>query len=192
MEHAIGASGAAGATDRAAAIQAWTPAQFADAFALHWRTLWAIAAGVLNQRSGADDVLQDAAMIALDKLADFQPGTNFVAWMGSIVRFTALNHMRRDQRGGPRLSIDDQPYAAENAPPPHEPDPRLAAALGVLDPVARACLVMRTTTDLSYQEIATALGIPEGTAMSHVHRSRATLRTLLTSTPGPARTGGPA
>src|SRR6185503_14289646 len=72
-----------------------TPHDFAAHFQSAWRTLWYVAAAVLGGRSGADDVVQEAAIVALDKLHQFQPGTNFLAWMSRIVRYTALNHARR-------------------------------------------------------------------------------------------------
>ena len=53
------------------------------------------------------------------------------------------------------------------------------SALGHLSEVARACLLLRTVEGLDYGEIGRALGIPEGTAMSHVHRSRMRLRAEL-------------
>ncbi len=68
-----------------------------------------------------------------------------------------------------------------DAAPEHEAELRgkLSQALGMLDETARACLLMRTVMGMSYQEIAAALDVPEGTAMSHVHRSRQSLRTTL-------------
>src|SRR6267142_2524601 len=75
-----------------------TPAAFATQYQGSWRALWCIAAAVVGDRAQADDVLQEAAMIALGKLSQFDPASNFVAWMGQIVRFVALNHSRRRNR----------------------------------------------------------------------------------------------
>ena len=58
-------------------------------------------------------------------------------------------------------------------------------ALRTLDETARACLLMRVVLDLPYRNIALALNIPEGTAASHVHRARATMRSNLNSHRGP-------
>ena len=46
-------------------------------------------------------------------------------------------------------------------------------------PMARACLLLRAVQDLDYSELSRLLGIPEGTAMSHVHRARNALRRAL-------------
>jgi RNA polymerase sigma-70 factor (ECF subfamily) len=53
-------------------------------------------------------------------------------------------------------------------------------ALEQVGDVARACLLLRTIESLDYRQIAQLLEIPEGTAMSHVHRARRLLRGQLT------------
>ena len=123
-------------------------------------------------------------MVAMSKLAEFDRSTSFAAWAGQIVRFIALNELRK--KGKAPRSGDDTlgsfgGAARIDAPPEHEAELRakLGEALGTLDETARACLLMRTVMGMSYQEISSALDVPEGTAMSHVHRSRQALRTTL-------------
>jgi RNA polymerase sigma factor (sigma-70 family) len=58
-------------------------------------------------------------------------------------------------------------------------DDRVSAALGSLPEIARQCLLMRTLFGAPYSEIAARFEIPEGTAMSHVHRARRSMRTRL-------------
>jgi RNA polymerase sigma-70 factor (ECF subfamily) len=58
-------------------------------------------------------------------------------------------------------------------------DDAVMRALRQVDETPRACFLLRTLMRSSYREISELLGIPEGTAMSHVHRSRATLRQAL-------------
>jgi RNA polymerase sigma-70 factor (ECF subfamily) len=48
-----------------------------------------------------------------------------------------------------------------------------------LEELPRTCLVLRIVHGMAYSEISHALNIPEGTAMSHVHRSRLALRERL-------------
>src|SRR6185503_13659537 len=61
-------------------------------------------------------------------------------------------------------------------------DDHVVAGLRELGEVPRACLLLRTLRELSYAEIAELLEIPEGTAMSHVHRARLALRARLDPT----------
>jgi RNA polymerase sigma-70 factor (ECF subfamily) len=160
--------------------------------------LWCIAAAVLGDRDQAEDVVQEAAVIALRKLDEFDPATAFSAWMGQIVRYLALNQARR--KAHPRtIMVDpshlDETISGEMRAEPAELnsrgelftgqasfDDRILAALRGIDETARACLLLRTVLDTPYREIARALGIPEGTAMSHVHRARRAMRDMLFAT----------
>ena len=179
-----------------------TPSQFAELFQESWRTLWCVTVAVLGGRDEVEDVLQEAALIAIGKLGDFDPQTNFAAWMAQIVRYTALNTARRRARRRAVVSIHDdlleQPAGSEhrgngstsasrkgNLPAYEEAfDDRLLGALKSLGETPRACLLLRTVQDMSYREISQVLGIPEGTAMSHVHRTRQALRERLAPIPG--------
>ncbi len=166
-----------------------TPDRFAALYRESTRALWCIAMSVLKDRASAEDVVQDAAMIALAKRREFEPGTSFTAWVGQIVRFTALNeHRRRRREEAGRLNHAGAAFATSEPPPPptgaddstwRGMEPALARALDTLDETPRTCLLMRTVMNMGYREIAAGLGIPEGTAMSHVHRARQALRAKL-------------
>lgn len=136
-------------------------------------------------------------MIALKRLDTFEPGTNFEAWMAQIVRFEALNERRRRFKAR-AVDVDTAPPAAEDKPA--EParsldirghlrpdqglfDDAVLSALNHLEEPARACLLLKTVLDMPYKEIGLMLGIPEGTAMSHVHRARRAMRQALTADP---------
>jgi len=56
---------------------------------------------------------------------------------------------------------------------------KLAAALAALTAGDRDVLLMIAWADLSYTEVATALGIPVGTVRSRLHRARARIRAVL-------------
>jgi len=166
------------------------PEDFARLYQQHWRILWCAAVGVVNDRTLAQDIVQQAAVVALERLDRFVPETSFVAWMMQIVRNIALNEGRK--RGRRRTgSADTGALDAAQARPGSSPgvpsitggaggfDDELAGALGRLDETARGCLLMRVVLDMPYRQIALALDIPEGTAASHVHRARAALRDAL-------------
>jgi RNA polymerase sigma-70 factor (ECF subfamily) len=52
-------------------------------------------------------------------------------------------------------------------------------AMALLPPAYRAALTLRHMQQLSYQEVADALGIPLGTVKTHLHRARAALKAKL-------------
>jgi RNA polymerase sigma-70 factor, ECF subfamily len=172
--------------------------------------LWTIAAAVLGDRGRAEDVLQEATMLALAKLDRVDPATSFGAWMGAIVRNVARNEARKARRQAtaslpPELLADrcDARAVRADVPEPAGPAPlidargeltadcgafddALLAALRTLRPVARAALLLRTVQGLDYEEISAVLAIPAGTAMSHVHRAREALRRRLSAADDPA------
>ncbi len=178
-----------------------TDDEFAARFNDAARVLWTIAAGVLGNSADADDVLQEACVMALTKLDQYRPGTHFTAWMGQFVRNVALNHARkrhrrativaapevfadveaRDARGATGAGGSELPIDARGELVLDQAafDDEVLVALRGLSTVQRSCLLLRSVLDLSYREIAQALELPEGTAMSHVHRARTFLRERL-------------
>ncbi|MFO1010073.1 MAG: RNA polymerase sigma factor [Planctomycetota bacterium] len=140
-----------------------------------------LAASVLNARAGAEDVVQEAALVGLARLPDFAAGTDFDAWIARIVRLTALNHARarRRDRGLDDLGREPEARATNTTTLAHELDDALTRALAALSETARAALLLRTVLELDYDSIARLLDVPPGTAMSHVHRSREALRRAL-------------
>jgi RNA polymerase sigma-70 factor (ECF subfamily) len=65
------------------------------------------------------------------------------------------------------------------APAHSERDAKLRACFGELAPEHQAVLALRAVQDLSYDEIAKALGIPIGTVMSRLSRARVELKRRL-------------
>jgi len=161
---------------------ALTPAEFAAGFRESSRVLWCVAAGVLGDRAQAEDVLQEAAVTALNKLDTFRPGTSFVAWMSQTVRFVALNHRRKRERRRQALQREGRDPLRDRAdamPTDAGFDDAVQQALDTLPETARTCLLLKTVMELEYAEIADVLGIPAGTAMSHVSRARSRMAKLL-------------
>ena len=62
-------------------------------------------------------------------------------------------------------------------------DDEVLRALQTLPPEPRCCLLLRVLMNLSYAELSVLMNIPEGTAMSHVHRGKQRLREQLMQSP---------
>lgn len=159
---------------------------------------------MISDRNEADDLVQEAVMVGLKKYADFESGTNFQAWMMQIVRFQASNWRskktrRRTQASDPQLMDQESHTTNSNenqsafdleiedaergslSNVKEEFDEEVLAAIKEIEQLPRACLLLRIVHELSYRDIGEMLGIPEGTAMSHVHRVRTKLRTKLSA-----------
>jgi RNA polymerase sigma-70 factor (ECF subfamily) len=169
-------------------------AEFAARYRAASRTLWVVAVSVVRDAALAEDVVQEAAVVALGKLDQFDPATSFEAWMCQVVRFVALNQARKRARQAAPADPAELPEPAASGVRPAQTsvgtfgqllagqadfDDDVRRALEALDETPRACLLLRTVMDLPYVRIAELLDIPEGTAMSHVHRSRRAMREAL-------------
>ncbi|MEM1422676.1 MAG: sigma-70 family RNA polymerase sigma factor [Planctomycetota bacterium] len=133
-----------------------------------------VAAGEVG-RSDAEDVVQDASIVALGKLDAFRPGTDFRAWMVAFVRHTASNHRRatgRRMRRRLRIARETRDAVHAEAGGAERLDARLVEAIDGLAPDQRVCLLLRVAMSLAYDQIGAALGIPAATARSHVRRAR--------------------
>jgi RNA polymerase sigma-70 factor (ECF subfamily) len=164
--------------------------EFARQFEAAYPRLWLIATSLVGNRTDAEDIVQEAAVIAYRKSETFQAGTNFAAWVARIVRYCAANHRRRaselrfratdpvmlDQQSGRGAEPRSVEASGDLEPWQSLLDDRLLRVLRDFPPDARACLLLRIVDGRSYAEIAELLGIPAGTAMSHVHRSKQRMR----------------
>ncbi|MEM9187442.1 MAG: RNA polymerase sigma factor [Planctomycetota bacterium] len=169
--------------------------EFAERFREAYPRLWTVAVAMIGDKSRAEDLVQDAAMTAMRRLDDFSPGTNFAAWMSQIVRYNALNELKQRKRRKSEAfdlhaiavkadSSHDRGDAAVTADglvrkDQHEFDDHVLTALDTIEPQRRACLLLRVVHGLPYEEIAEVIGVPRGTAMSHVHRAKAAMRAAL-------------
>lgn len=135
-------------------------------------------------RSVADgeDLVQETLMKALEKRAELRDPGKLKPWLFAIERTTWANS-RRALR--PRLELIDGGAASRSPSAPAGDLERevldrslgdeLQAALERLPPGWREALWLREVEELSYEEIAAALGCPVGTVRSRLARARAAL-----------------
>lgn len=176
-----------GATARDFAPRVSQRAEFERLFADVRPKLWLIAAAITTDRAEADDIVQESAIIGLAKFDQFLAGTGFDHWMGQITRNLARNSARsaeRRQRLHRTASRSEEGARAASPAGRDKLTERMVRGLECLEEDARACLLLRTVGGHTYREIATITGLPEGTAMSHVHRSRQRLRAMMDGSDG--------
>jgi len=146
----------------------------------HWLT---------QNRDEAEDLVQETYMKALKAFGNFQPGTNFRAWIYRILRNTFLN-TRSGKKLAKTVSLDDEetgvpPAAATDAQTPESilidrsHQDLVTAALEELPLHFREVLLLCEVEEMSYQEIADTVAVPVGTVMSRLSRARAALRVNL-------------
>jgi RNA polymerase sigma-70 factor (ECF subfamily) len=142
-----------------------------------------------RHEANAQDLVQDTLTRALERRAQFQPGTNLRAWLFTIERSLFINGYRRRRHVAWLGSLENEEQRdAESAlarPSAEETmlegwvDEDLCGALAALPEHYREVIVLRDVAQRSYAQIAAQLDCPPGTVMSRLHRGHALLRQLL-------------
>ncbi len=148
---------------------------------------------VIRNESDAEDVVQDAFVLALTKLDSFKGNSQFYTWLFRIARNVAISRLRKKR---PKVSLDAPPVGddvahvvrlelPDDGAAPSEKMERqeraqaLMNALGRLSNEHREILVLREMDNLDYETIAEMLELAVGTVRSRLHRARSQLRELL-------------
>src|SRR4051795_398730 len=151
---------------------------------LHWRKVFNVAYKFVGKHDQAEDLTQDIFLKIFKSLDTFDRRANFQTWLISISRNLCIDHYRSVRKE--RQTIDRDVDANELSPAAAEPGPIAALeqrdrimllrdALASLPDTLRTAVVMRDIQELSYQEIATRLHLPEGTVKSRINRGRTEL-----------------
>lgn len=145
--------------------------------------VFAVAARVLGAGSpDVADVAQEAFLKMFAALDRFDPRgpARFPTWLATIATRVAIDHARRRRTVIPLDAIRDSAAAPGGDPGEALDDDRrrtrLAAAMAALGPDQRAAMLLRAEHELSYEDIAKALGLEVGTVRSRLARARVALR----------------
>ncbi len=165
------------------------------------RQVVATCARILGDRHEAEDVAQEAFVIAYRSLASWRSDGPFGAWLSRIaVRLATRRAAQRkqvvwldplaadaDQPGRVRFRTSGAGGASDAIDPAHmvlrsERDAKLRAAVASLDEPYREVVALRFFAQRSLNEIADATERPLGTVKTHLHRGLARLRRTLDET----------
>ena len=162
------------------------PEAFAILVERYGGRVYNIALRITNDSDAAADCAQEAFIRAYRALHQYDPNLPFAPWLYRIATNASLNHVQRWHAHETPVGDSEFPESAE----PDEAGPEssalrkeelgeVLAAMAELPPHFRAALTLRHLQQLSYQEVADALGIPLGTVKTHLHRARAALKVRL-------------
>jgi len=153
---------------------------------------------LLRNAADAEEITQDTFIRAYRGLANFRGDSSLSTWLYRIALNLARNRywyfFRRRRHNWVSLerplgtdseaTFADLVAAGDNDPAQEtaaiEFTEVVASCMERLDRKHREILTMRNVLDLSYEEIASALGINVGTVKSRIARARENLRQLLT------------
>lgn len=154
------------------------------------------AVRMTRDRTEAEVLVQDVALLAFRAFESFERGTNFKAWFFRILTNAFYSRHRKEKRERANISTEDlQPLylfnrIAETGLHRQEPDPasalmdrldseQVAQALDTLPTECRVVASLYFIEDSSYQQIADVVGCPVGTVRSRLHRGRRMLQKAL-------------
>ena len=147
---------------------------------------------LVRDRSEAEDLFQQTWVHVAEKIRRFDPNRNFDAWLFTVARNLAIDHLRRV-----RPSSLDQPVSEDESqgtaadrmvakdPAPlervleNERASRLGTALDELPIAYREVMTLRFEEEMKIEEIAQVLSIPLSTVKSRLRRSLEQMRLCL-------------
>src|SRR6202163_1230681 len=150
----------------------------------HWRKVFNVAYKFVGKHDEAEDLTQDIFLKVFKSLDTFDRRANFQTWLVSVSRNLSLDPYRSVRKE--RETINRDVDAGELSPASPDESPfeaieqrdrvtLLRQALAALPESLRQAVVMRDIPERSYQEIAAALRLPEGTVKSRINRERTEL-----------------
>ncbi|MCD6365013.1 MAG: sigma-70 family RNA polymerase sigma factor [Planctomycetes bacterium] len=149
------------------------------------------------RRAEAEELVQEAFLKALQRIAQFKGNSSFYTWLFRIAVNLTLSHHRRlarirfhslsnpdDLRGTQAERLTASPAVGREAAP-HEAavagelKRRIDVAIEELDEEFRLMIILRDMEDMDYAEISRVTSLPVGTVKSRLHRARCALRDKL-------------
>ena len=163
---------------------------------------YGVALRLTRDPTDAEDLVQDAALLAFRGFRTFARGTNFKAWFLRILTNAFISAHRKKRPEDEAVSLDAPPnaymqreaqrLAGESSRPKYQAGgdvvrevlakldtEQVVAAIDALPEEFRVVSVLYFLEDQPYQEIAATLDIPVGTVRSRLHRGRALLQQRL-------------
>jgi RNA polymerase sigma-70 factor (ECF subfamily) len=146
---------------------------------------------VLPHRADAEDACQDALLAIATKVGTFSGRSRFSTWVHVVASNAARETYRRLKRRAAEATAawqDDDRPARYDRPDPRTTSVVAGTRLDLLDalehletdlPETVTPVVLRDIYELSYEEIATQVGIPIGTVKSRINRARTALKARL-------------
>jgi RNA polymerase sigma-70 factor (ECF subfamily) len=159
----------------------------------HNRRLYRMARATLRNDTEAEDALQDAYLHAYRSMNQFRGDSQLFTWLSRLVINECFTRLRRSARRQKVIPIVDTPDYIDHADAmtTHDdgaPDQALARSqvrallereLDALPELFRVVFVLRSIEEMSVEETAQCLDIPEATVRSRHFRARSMLRESL-------------
>lgn len=176
-------------------VAAGEPTAFEALMRRHNRALFRTARAILRDDAEAEDVLQDAYLQAYRAIGGFRGEAKLSTWLARIVANEALAKARKRARraeivrlqpGASETEVNEIPDGRSDESPERsaqrvEMRRLLEAEIDALPDDYRVVFVLRAVQEMSVEETADTLGIPQATVRTRLFRARSLLREGLAS-----------
>jgi RNA polymerase sigma-70 factor (ECF subfamily) len=185
-------------TELMAQVASGAPGAFEVLMRKYNQVLYRTARSIIKDDAEAEDIVQESYLLAYRKLASFRGDASLSTWLTRIVVNEANGRLRKTRRRADIIQLvpganlvdaveeeamdqarDASPEAPEEATLRAEARKLIEARIDGLPDRLRAVFVLRAVEDMSVEETAAALGIPQATVRSHFFRARGLLREAL-------------
>lgn len=150
--------------------------------------IYSLVRKMVIEHENTNDIVQDTFVKAYRNLEHFKEQYTFYPWLHRIAINTTLNFIEKKRRYKETFSRaeNQEEYSSQNGNAlkkiiQNEYKQQIKLALKKLPIEQRMVFILRTSEDLSYQEISEQLDISIGTVMSRLSRAREKLKELLQS-----------
>lgn len=158
------------------------------------RILYRVARAILKNDADAEDALQLAYLHAYQGIAGFRGQSKLSTWLTRIVLNEALMRVRQRGRDANVIALegtlegDFETGPGQTGSPDEQPDALAMRAqtralierrIDALPEAFRTVFILRALEELSVEETASSLGIPEATVRTRFFRARSLLRESL-------------
>lgn len=167
---------------------------FEELYRRHAGRLYNLAYRMAGAPQDAEDLLQDIFLLVHRKLDSFRGDAALGTWLYRLAMNHCLDVLRhRHTRMGQQtdsLDAPEAPQVASRAPVLGGVSRLdLERAIGQLPAACRAAFLLHDVEGLGHQEVATVLGVSEGTSKSQVHKARMRIRAYLSQEVATGSTG---
>ena len=149
----------------------------------YWNSARAIAYQRTRRWSEAEDAVQEAFVLAFNKLQSLRDPERFGGWLFTIVKRSCIEGARRRARRPTPVADVEAVKPMLNEPVDQRAEGEVRAeimrAIEALPDRYRPVVVMRYGQEMAVKDIGRALGLPVGTVVSQIFRANRILRTRL-------------
>jgi RNA polymerase sigma-70 factor (ECF subfamily) len=160
------------------------PAAFEQLMRRHNRALYRTARSIVKDDSEAEDVLQEAYILAFRGMQNFRGESSMATWLTRIVINEAIARTRRSSKAE-IIQLDGEAVMDERNEQPEQALLRgearrlIEQKIDGLPDAFRTVFVLRALEEMSVEETAACLDIPEATVRTRYFRARGLLREAL-------------